>query len=110
VALVSYSPKLAQLLGIPVVSSNFYPNILGAVFLGITLALLLEAFRKPNHGRAGLGLTGALCINLCGGMALILWLAFGRLQLPVQGDIALWGLSVVLIVISTLELIQKLRI
>ena len=108
-ALVFYTPGFAEFMGVPVVSSNFYPNILGAVFLGITLALLFEIFGKSAVARNGLGLTGAVCINLCGGIMLIIWLLFGRLQLPIRGQVFLWILSVVLVVISGLELLHHLR-
>jgi hypothetical protein len=47
----------------------FYPNALGGVLSGIGIALLIEAFREPN-GLVGLGLGGAIAINLCDGFTL----------------------------------------
>jgi hypothetical protein len=73
------------LLGIPSSNAAFYPNILGGVLIGITIALLLEAFRKPG-GLVGLGLGGAVATNLCGGLVLAEWLTFGDLTLPIRGS------------------------
>lgn len=105
VLLLLFNRKLASFLGIPVSDTNFYPNILGGVFIGITLALIMEALRKNDSSRIGLGLTGAICINLCGGSILILWLLFGNLGLRLQGYLLLWSLASVLLIISCLELI-----
>ena len=91
-----------QVLGIPPTSTSFYANILGAVLLGIGIALVMEYFRKPD-GMVGLGLGGAISINLCGGVALILWLIFGSLNIPRHGLIILWVLAVVVIAISIIE-------
>jgi hypothetical protein len=38
----------------------------------------------------GLGLGGAIAINLCGGLVLFGWLVFGDLSLPLRGLIFLW--------------------
>jgi len=109
-ALVFYSPQLADTLGVPIVKSSFYPNILGAVLLGITLALLIEAFKKHSKHPSGLGLIGAICINLCGGLMLLYWLVFGQIGLPTKGVVLLWILATILIVISGVELFQTLYI
>jgi len=66
ILLLAFSPGLANFLGVPQSSTNFYPSILGAVFIGITLALVFEALRSARDGLTGLGLLGAVCINLCG--------------------------------------------
>jgi hypothetical protein len=62
-----------------------------------------------NGKYVGLGLIGAISINLCGGIVLTLWLIFGRLALPVRGRIFLWSLAFVLVVLSGAELIFSLR-
>ena len=107
IILLSFSLKIAQFFGIPTVQNSFYPNILGAVFLGITIALIIEAYRKNTN--IGLGLIGAICINLCGGFVLLLWLIFGNLALPLKGSIILWTLVILLLSISTIELVLMLK-
>ena len=110
VLLLSFSPKTASFFCVPSAKINFYPNILGAVFLGITAALIIEAFRKPeNNQSTGLGLVGAICINLCCGLILLLWLLFGNLNLPLKGNIFLWTLVIILILISTVELVNNFK-
>jgi hypothetical protein len=110
ILLLAFSPEMAGFFGVPPADINFYPNILGAVFFGITIALILEAFRKSaNHNRVGLGLTGAICINLCGGFVLLLWLVWGNLALPDKGTIFLWTLDLILLLISTIELVNILK-
>jgi len=109
IMLLAFNPGLSGFFGVPGTDLNFYPNILGAVFIGITIALVYEAYRKKDNVSAGLGLTGAVCINLCGGIVLTLWLIFGRLNLPVRGQILLWVLAAVLLVISVIELVLKIK-
>jgi hypothetical protein len=109
VLLLAYSNKLAEYLGVPKAESSFYPNILGGVFVGIALALLIEFFNKYDRKTSGLGLLGAIVINLCGGIILIIWLLFGDLGLPLRGSVFLWGLAFVLIVLSSLELINHYK-
>ena len=108
VLLLSFSPGVANFLGVPNAQINFYPNILGAVLLGITIALIVEAFRKDSSKTVGLGLVGAICINLCGGIVIFLWLISGNLDLPLKGEIFLWTLDLILLLISSIELILSL--
>jgi hypothetical protein len=103
ILLLLFSAPLARFLGIPAVAVSFYPNILGGVLFGIGLALLIECFR-PLDGLGGLGLGGAIAINLCGGVVLVAWLITGQLSLPLRGQIFLWVLAVFLLVISVIEL------
>ena len=109
ILLLAYSPPIVEFLGVPSTQNYFYPNILGAVFVGIALALIVEAYRKRLDGFIGLGLFGAICINMCGGIVLFLWLVLGDLKLPLKGYIFLWSLDIILLVISTIELIINLR-
>jgi hypothetical protein len=74
----------ARLLGLPVPQPAFYASILGAILIGIALALMLEQFHAKTR-LTGLGLGGAVTINICGAGALVAWLLFGRLELPLQG-------------------------
>ena len=107
--LLAFSPKIVSLLGVPSSVNNFYPNILGAVLVGIGVALVIEAYRKSTNAYVGLGFIGAICINICGGIVLLLWLLFGGLNLPVKGQVFLWILDVVLVVISSIELFINLK-
>jgi hypothetical protein len=110
ILLLLFSPKMANFFGIPYASNNFYPNILGAVLFGITIALIIEAFRNPaNNNKIGLGLIGAICINLSGGFVLLLWLVFGNMSLPLKGNIFLWTLDLILLLISAIELFNVLK-
>jgi peptidoglycan/LPS O-acetylase OafA/YrhL len=103
VVLLTFQPSLAEALGVPQTEQTFYPTILGAVLFGIALALLLECAGRPQ-GLVGLGLGGAIIINLCGGIVLAIWLASGRLAIPMRGQALLWSLVVILVVISATKL------
>jgi hypothetical protein len=109
ILLLWFPPSVVAFLGLPPADPAFYPNILGAVFIGITIALAIGAFGGRSHPDAGLGLFGAVSINLCGGAVLALWLIFGHLALPVRGLAILWSLVGLLIVLSLVELIHSLR-
>ena len=106
--LLGFSPYIINLFGLPPTDNYFYPNILGSVFIGITIALIVEAFRK-SPDNTGLGLIGAICINICGGIVLFLWLVSGGLDLPLKGSIILWILDTILLVISLAELFMILK-
>ena len=106
--LVGFSRPLAHLLGVPYTDVKFYPTILGAVLIGIGIALMIEACRKPK-GLVGLGLGGAVAINLSGGVMLLFWLLSGMLNLPLRGLLFLWVLAILLVGISVLELLLHYR-
>ena len=108
VILLAEPVRLARWLGIPNVTSGFYPSLFGAVLFGIGLALLLELYR-PSSGARGLGLTGALVINFCFGLVLAGWLFFGDLGLPLHGAAILWALVGILVGLSGIELVTELR-
>jgi hypothetical protein len=103
VLLLAFRPGLVEVLGVPQAEEAFYPNLLGGVLFGIGLALLLECAGRPR-GLVGLGLAGAVTINLCGGAVLAIWLLTGKLTIPLRGQVILWGLVFVLIGISAAEL------
>jgi hypothetical protein len=107
--LLAYSENLASSLGVPIVESSFYPNVLGGVFIGIALALLLEVVSRNKGKTSGLGFLGAITINLCGGTVLISWLLSGKLNLPIHGSIFLWSLSILLIILSIFELLNHYK-
>jgi hypothetical protein len=105
VALIFFPGFLVNALGVPTTDSAFYPSILGAVLFGIGVALLLQ---RSMGG--GLGLRGAISINLCGGIALGGWLIFGDLELPFRGFVFLWSLVILLVGISTIEISAAMKL
>ena len=110
VPLATFPKSVVDLLGDPHSDAAFYfyPSILGAVLFGIGIALLEE--RHSGRGvTTGLGLMGAVTINLCGGIVLAGWLLVGELTLPLRGMVFLWTLVVLLLCLSGFELIAELR-
>lgn len=106
ILLLLFPLGIAEILGVPQAASNFYPTILGGVIFGIGIALLLEAYGQPL-GIRGLGLGGAIVINICGASILALWLVFEPLNLPLRGLIILWVVAVVVLGIGILEVLAK---
>ena len=98
--LVLFPELVSEFLGLPTIGATFYPAILGAVFVGIGVALLLERF-KPSLG--GLGIGGAMSINLIFGVVLTGWLFLSEVGLPLRGVLVLSVLAVILIGISIAE-------
>ena len=70
VLLAAFPRSVVELLGVPHTDVAFYPSILGAVLIGIAVALVVEYARRPA-GPARLGLYGAIAINLCGALFLV---------------------------------------
>jgi len=101
-------PFVAETIGVPIVENSFYPTILGAVLIGIGIALTIECYRKQRE-MVGLGLGGAVAINLSGGFVLILWLIFGDLHIPLRGYFFLWSLAIILVAISLMEVLIHLK-
>ncbi len=108
VLLLLFPRPVIEAVGIPGAENRFYPNILGAVLFGIGIALLLE-WQHKQEGTSGLGLAGAIAINLCGAVVLAMWLLFGTLDLPLRGYVVLWVLAILLIGISTAEVRRARR-
>ena len=103
--LVAFPESVVSALGVPSADQAFYPSILGAVLVGVGIALLIER----RKGSSGLGLHGAIAINICGGLGLAVWLVLGDLDLPLRGVAFLWGLVLVLVGLSGAELWHELR-
>lgn len=102
--LLSFPAGMIEFLGLPAVAHYFYTSILGAVIFGIGIALLIDLF-GASHGVRGLGLGGAIAINLCGGGVLFLWLILASFALPLRGHIILWAVAVLVLAIGLIELI-----
>ena len=108
ILLLAFPLELVQALGMPMADPSFYPSILGGVLFGIGLALLIECYRQSN-GFIGLGLGGAIAINLCGGLVLAIWLLSDSLYLPLRGQIFLWSLVLLLVGLSLIEGFAQLK-
>jgi hypothetical protein len=104
--LLFFPAGLVELLGLPLANTYFYASILGAVIFGIGVALLLELYGAPSRIR-GLGLGGAIAINLCGGGALLVWLLAVPLSIPLRGRVILWVVAAVVLIIGIAEIAAK---
>ena len=106
VLLVFFPAQLMNAFDLPKVETFFYVNILGAVLFGIGIALLLERFWGKREV-TGLGISGAIAINLCGAGAVIFWLLFGDLELSQAGAVFLWSIAILVFGIAIAELVTK---
>ncbi len=97
---------MARILGLPEPNTNFYPSILGAVIFGIGIALVVEV-RGRSKSISGLGLGGAIAINLCGAGVLLVWLLLKPFEIPTRGYVILWSIAIVVILLGIIELITQ---
>ena len=101
---VPFPRQVATFLGVPGIDHPFYPSLFGGVLVGMGIALLVECLRRGRHDLVGLGLGGAVAINLSGGAVLVAWLIWGRLSIPARGRIFLWAIAALLVGVSAVEL------
>ncbi len=106
ILLLLFPLGIAELLGVPIPDSNFYPTILGGVIFGIGIALLIERYGFDKNIR-GLGLGGAIAINVCGSLVLLGWLIFAPPAIPLRGSIILWIIGILVLGIGLIELAAK---
>ena len=106
VLLLFYPAGVVELLGLPLTNTNFYPSILGAVLFGIGVALLIERYGASKNIR-GLGLGGAIAINLCGAGVLLLWLLIAPFDIPLRGNVILWSIAIIVLIVGFVEIIAK---
>jgi len=106
VLLLMFPFGIIDLLGLPGTNTLFYPTLLGAVILGIGVALFIELAGYSRCVR-GLGLGGAIVINVIGSLALLVWLLFGSLNIPARGWIILWCIVIIVLGIGIAELVTK---
>ncbi len=97
---------MASFLGVPEPVSYLYPCVLGGVLFGIGISLILEA-RGESKGTRGLGLVGAIVINFCGAGTLLVWLLMSHPELPIRGQILLWSIAVLVILVGVVELVIR---
>lgn len=106
-AVLAVFPKsLIDLLGLPATEATFYPRLLGAVVIGIAIALVYECRRSANE-RSGLGLGGAIAIDLSAAAFLGCWLIFSWMTLPLRGALVLGSVTTLLISVSVLGFVAQ---
>lgn len=76
------------------------------MIFGICLALTSE-WKWDGVKLSGLGLAGAIAINLSGGGPLLYWLHFTEMDIPLRGIITLWIVAILVVGIGLVELISK---
>ena len=106
ILLLLFPVGVIRLLGLPQTNTYFYASILGAVIFGIGIALLIE-LRGADRGVRGLGLGGAIAINLCGASALVVWLLVGHFNIPIRGYVILWSVAIVVLAIGVAGIVTK---
>ena len=105
IILLLFPTGIPARLGLPESESYFYPTILGGIIFGIGIALLLE-WKQDHREIHGLGLAGAIAINLFGGLVLLLWLLQPDLNLPFKGKLLLWLVDILVLGIGLVELLS----
>ena len=106
ILILSFPAGVVLWFGLPTTDSYFYTSILGGVIFGIGIALMQEYLRE-GKGSPGLGLVGAISINLTGGGTLLYWLLFGDLHITTTGLITLWIIAALVIGIGLIEFISR---
>jgi hypothetical protein len=99
--LLCFPLGIGRLLGLPSAESSFYPTILGGVIFGIGVALMLA-----RAGRPGLGVEGAVAINLIGAGVLAAWLLISPPLIPARGLVTLWVVAIVVAGIGVIEIVH----
>ncbi len=79
-------------------------RVLGPMLIGVALLIERYGFEK---GVRGLGLGGAIAINICGSLVLLGWLIFAPPAIPLRGSILLWGIGILVLGIGLVELAAK---
>jgi hypothetical protein len=105
VILLCYPLGIGDYLELPKSNNNFYPVILGAVIFSIGIALLIER-KYHDRGIRGLGIEGAITINLIASAALIIFLIFSNITISTLGSIILWFIGILVFIIGLVELLR----
>ena len=108
VVLAIWPKEFARLVGAPIPSSSFYASLLGGVLIGIGLALLLQRFWGRSHV-TGLGIEGAIAVNVCGAVVLMIWLISGGLSIATRGLVFLWAVAILVLGIGVSEIVIRAR-
>ena len=106
IILLFFPLGIAEVLGVPKSHMGFYPTILGGVIFGIGIALFIERYGSLRNIR-GLGLGGAIAINFCGAIVLLIWLLSTPFEIPLRGYIILWSIAIIVLLVGMVEMITK---
>ncbi len=107
VSLLAFPGQIITLFGLPETNSYFYVTVLGAVLLGIGIALWIER-RNADRWR-GLGLGGAIIINMLGAGTVFVWLLVDPFDLPTRGYVVLWAVVIIVLGTGLVELVAMMR-
>ena len=89
-----------RILGLPRPDTGFWPRLTGALLVGIAGALVIEG----THSGHGLGLAGAIVINLSGASVLATLLVLERGPTSTRGRSVVWALTCTLVILSVFEI------
>lgn len=106
ILLLLFPLGIDRLLGVPQANMDFYPTILGGAIFGIGIALLIERYGFSRNIR-GLGLGGAIAINFCGALVLLIWLISTPLRIPIRGYVILWAIAIIVLLVGFVEIIAR---
>ena len=98
-ALAATPRALARLFGLPSADQAFWPRLLGAVFIGLGVASLLEV-----RMQGGLGLAGSVAVNLAGATMIAALLVLGRAGKTMRGRFLLWLAATALVILGLVEI------
>ena len=107
IVLVGMPDATIAFLGLPATEEVFYVSILGAVLIGIGIALWVE--RTNDEQWRGLGLFGAVVINLVAGGVLCVWLVIDPFSIPARGYVVLWTVAIIVVATGAAELAALMR-
>ena len=102
-ALLTLPQATITFFGLPATDTAFYVSLLGAILLGIGVALWIE--RKNDSNWRGLGLLGAVVINLLGGGTVFVWLVIDPFVMPLRGYLVLWLIVFLVLGTAAIELL-----
>ena len=71
-----------------------------------SFTLLIERYGYARKIR-GLGLGGAIAINIFAATVLLIWLVSGSLELPTRGTVLLWSIVVIVYAVGIAEISAK---
>lgn len=100
--LIAAPRSLARVLGLAPASEPFWPRLLGATLIGLSLASLLEAQYLPGKS---LGLLGSTTINLSVAVGLGALLILGRAAPSKRGRSILWLITACLTILGLVEIV-----
>jgi O-antigen/teichoic acid export membrane protein len=106
IILLCFPLGIGDYLELPKSDNNLYPTILGAIILGIGIALFIE-YKYFEKGKRGLGIEGAIIINIIASSALMIFLVFGNLNISLLGTVILWFVGILVFVIGLVEYFRQ---